>query len=157
LPSQCFQFKGILISKVEFLLVFFMNYHQRDSLDAFFFQGSFNGIEKHNLIVAFGIVDLRVFAPVVLVEISESLNGVAHAIQPNRHEVEFDEFWLFVTHVVDSDTGDSVVFMVDVFVVELEELADEGVGVGGLLEHLVDELFVFGDLQDQFHPNHVRP
>ena len=93
----------------------------------------------------------------VLVEISESLNGVAHAIQSDRHEVEFDEFWLLITHVVDSDAGDSVVFMVYVFVVELEELADEGVGVGGLLEHLVDELFVFGDLQDQFHPNHVSP
>jgi hypothetical protein len=137
--------------------MFFMNYHQRNSLDAFFFQGSFNGIEKHNLIVAFGVVDLYLFAPVILVEISESLNGVAHAIQSNRHEVEFDEFWLFVTHVVDSDAGDSVVFMVDVFVVELEELVDEGVGVGCLLEHLVDELLVFGHLQDQFHPNHVHP
>lgn len=39
LPSERFQLKGVLISEVKFFLVFFMNDHQRDSPDAFFFQG----------------------------------------------------------------------------------------------------------------------
>ena len=60
---------------------------------------------------------------------------------------------MLISHVINSDTGNSVIFLVDVFIVKLEELIDKGIRVRSLFEDLVDKFFIFGDFKDEFHPD----
>ena len=43
-------------------------------------------------------------------------------------------------------SGNSKNLFVNVLVIEIQESFDECIGIGSFLEHLVDKLFIFGDL-----------
>ena len=80
-------------------------------------------------------------------------DGFTHAIESNRHEIEFDELRMLISHVIDSDTGNSIILMIDVLIVMIKELVDKGIRLSDLLEYHIDKLLVFGDFEKECHPD----
>ena len=105
------------------------------------------------MIVTFGVVNLAVFGSVVLIYFSKFLYCITHAIESNRHEIEFDELRMLISHVIDSDTGNSIILMIDVLIVKIKELVDKGIRLSDLLEYHIDKLLVFGDFEKECHPD----
>ena len=60
---------------------------------------------------------------------------------------------MLISHIINSDTGNTVIFLIDVIIVKMEEHIDEGIGVNGLFKDLVDKFFVFRDFKDEFKPD----
>jgi hypothetical protein len=156
MSSEGFQLEGVLVSEVELFLVFFMDYHQGNSFYVFFLESKLNSIKKGNLVCIDRVVNFIFCLPVILIKFGKSLYGVTHAIQPNWHKIELNEFGMLISHVVNSNAGNSIILLVNVFVVELEELVDKLIRVSSFFENLVDEFFVFGDFKDKFHPDLMR-
>ena len=69
MPSEGFQFKGVLVAEVELFLVFYMDSHQSNSLDSFFFESYLNSIEKGRLVVTDGVKNLGFGLPVMLIKL----------------------------------------------------------------------------------------
>lgn len=91
----------------------------------------------------------------ILIELGESLNCIAHSIEADWHKVELNKFGMFVTHVIDSDTGNSIIFMIDVLIVHLEEVIYKGIWLGSFLKHMIHKLFVFRDFEDEIYPDEM--
>jgi hypothetical protein len=102
-----------------------------------------------------GVKNFGFGLPIILVKLGESLYSITHAIEPNGHEIEFNQFRILISHVIHSDTGNSIIFMVNVLIVKLEEFIHEGIRVSGLFKDLVYKFFVFGDFKDEFHPDQM--
>ena len=156
MSSEGFQLEGVLISKVELFLVFFMDDHQGNSFYAFFLESKLNSIEKGSLVGTDGVVNFKFGLSVISIKFGKSLYSVTHAIEPNWHKIELNKFRMLIAHVINSDAGNSVILLINVFIVELEELIDKGIRVSSFFEDLVDEFFVFGDFKDEFHPDLMR-
>ena len=142
-------------SKAFWSSKFFMDSHQSNSLDSFFFESYLNSIEKGRLVVTDGVKNLGFGLPVMLIKLGLSLHGIAYTIVSNRHEIEFNQLRMLISHIINSDAGNTVIFLIDVIIVKMEEHIDEGIGFNGLFEDLVDKFFVFRDFKDEFKPDSI--